>query len=159
MAEIRSRLTHLENLEAIRKTLSQFCLALDAKNPALLPELFSHDCVQVVEPWSVVTNGIDEIVSFYANAFPDTRSSRNYTTNETIEMADTGYKLRCQFLNTAASPPHSIIGWGDFEDVLIEEDGLWKFKSKKITMLMLTQLDKGWADGSGLLDIHGFISD
>ncbi|MBI3951795.1 MAG: nuclear transport factor 2 family protein [Acidobacteria bacterium] len=154
LQEIEAKLRYLENLEVIRKRLGQYCRALDAKDVKLMEPLFSQDIELSVIPWGFEFRGRQPVLEFYARAFLDSSSTRHNYTNEHIEADGEGYKSFCYFHSTVELTPHSLIGWGTYEDTLILEDGVWKFKKKVITVLVLTPIDKGWAGPDKILPVH-----
>lgn len=144
--QLESRLRQLENMELIRRTLAQYCRALDARDLKTMSTLFSRDAELVVDPWSLEFRGHQAIIEFYDQYFHwDLEGARHYYANEHIEADGDGYKSVCYFHEIVARGSDSFVGWGTYRDTFMLEQGVWRFRRKLITILALTPIDKGWA--------------
>jgi ketosteroid isomerase-like protein len=154
LARIEARLAQLEDLEGIRRTMAAYCTAVDNKDIQGLAAVFAQDSEFSVVPWNLGAKGHAEIVKFYARAFLDSGATRHYLTNEAIERSGDGYRSVCYFQNSVDAAPQSLRGWGIYEDILVREGGVWKFKSKKVTVQVLGPFDQGWAGTTEVTDVH-----
>ena len=155
LRRIEVQIQQLSDVEAVRKNLAEYCKAVDTKNIDLLASLFSQDMDLSVSPWSFEFHGRDAIIDFYTKAFLDTDGSRHNCVNEVIESsADGGYKSSCYFHSTIAIGPESLVGWGNYDDTFVLEDGVLKFKKKVITVMVLTPLKAGWAGPDKIMSVH-----
>jgi len=146
LAQAEARLLELESVEAIRRLLARYCRALDARDLMNLSTLFARDAHLVVTPWNVDVRSRDAITEFYRQFFATpAQDDRHYAVNQIIEKYGDGYRSFCYFHATEVQGSQSIVGWGTYEDRLIQEDGQWKFAERRITIHVLTPIEKGWA--------------
>jgi len=155
LRRIEVQIQQLSDLEAVRRNLAAYCKAVDTKNIDLLGSLFSQDMDLSVSPWSFDFHGRDAIIDFYTKAFLDTDGSRHNCVNEVIEAIEGGgYKSSCYFHSTIAIGSESLVGWGNYDDTFVLEDGVLKFKKKVITVMVLTPLKAGWAGPDKIMSVH-----
>jgi hypothetical protein len=155
LRRIEGQIQQLFDVEAVRKNLAAYCKAVDTKNIDLLGSLFSRDMDLSVSPWSFEFHGRDAIIDFYIKAFLDTDGSRHNCVNEVIQASEGGgYTSSCYFHSTIAIGSESLIGWGNYDDTFILEDGVLKFKKKVITVMVLAPLKAGWAGPDKIVSVH-----
>ena len=155
LQQIEAQIRQLNDLEAVRKNLAAYCKAVDTKNIELLGSLFSRDMELSVSPWSFDFQGRDAVIDFYTKAFQDTDGSRHNCVNEIIEAVEGGeYRSSCYFHSTVAIGSESLIGWGNYDDTFVVEDGVLKFRKKLITVMVLVPLKAGWAGPDKIVSVH-----
>jgi len=154
LQRIEAQIQQLNDVEAVRKNLAAYCRAVDAKDIKLLESLFSRDMELSVSPWSFEFRGRDAVIDFYAKAFLDTDDSRHNCANELIETCEGGYTSSCYFHSTVAIGSESLVGWGNYDDSFVLEDGVLKFKKKVITVIVLVPLKNGWAGPDKIVAVH-----
>jgi len=155
LRRIESEIQLLNDIEAVRKIMAVYCKAVDTKDIALLGSLFSRDMELSISPWSFEHKGREAIIDFYTKAFLDTDGSRHNCVNEIIEAGEgREYHSSCYFHSTVAIGSESLIGWGNYDDTFVLEDGVFKFKKKVITVMVLVPLKAGWAGPDKIVSVH-----
>lgn len=146
LAELESRLLHLENIEAVRRGIAGYCRALDANDLSAMSSLFAQKARLRIVPWHIEVIGHDAIVDFYQQFFAGPmKNYRHYTANTIIERDGQGYRAISYFHETTERGSESLIGWGTYEHVFVFEQGNWRIAEKLVTILALTPIEKGWA--------------
>ena len=146
LAQLESKIEHLETLETIRGILARYCKALDDRDAAAMSPFWAKDAVLLTHPWPLEFHGAQAIVNFYSEYFkvPERETRHNYS-NEIIERSGENYTSFSYFNETMARGEQSVIGWGTYSDVFCRESDYWKFKQREITVLALTPITRGWA--------------
>lgn len=143
---VEERLQHLDNLDTVRRVMAEYCRAIDTGDIKTVEALFSRDAELTVVPWGLECKGRDSIVGFYRQFFQsEMKNGRHYLANEIIDHDGEGYRSFCYFHETVEREGDSLVGWGTYEHAFIHEDGTWKMCKKRITIMVLASIHKGWA--------------
>jgi hypothetical protein len=95
--------------------------------------------------------GRDEVVSFYRQAWLDDPSQKtHFITNSTTEWLGSGrVAVDSYFLYTAAGDTSSVLGWGEYGDVVRVSEGPAAFEHKSISIRRSVDVRDGWALSTG----------
>lgn len=146
LAALEAGMAQAEAREEGRLLLARYARALDARDASAMETLFSREAVLIVVPWGIDVRGRDAIMEFFRAYFAsDWREPRHYGANQVIAPGETGLHAHSYFHEALSRGSQSVIGWGNWEDDLIFEDGAWRFALRKITVLVLTPVERGWA--------------
>lgn len=142
------RLERLELIEIAKFTTVRYGRAVDAKDlDDLRAGIFSADVV--LRTPKAEYRGIDEVVGFYTGAFaaePGTR--RHFLTNQIVDVtASDRIEVDSYFFFVSADAT-SVIGWGNYQDVVLVRDGVARIAEKTIGIDVRTTVDHGWASPS-----------
>lgn len=144
-ADVASRLARLEALEAARALLARYARACDASDLAAVTALFSPRCRLEVagRSWS----GVDEIAGFFRQAWSeDPTRKRHFITNiEALEWDGAKVTVEAYFLYTAAGDSSSILGWGEYLDVIDTTGTGPLFEEKSMRVVRAADVREGWA--------------
>ena len=129
---IESRLQRLEDIEAIRRVLTDYGRFLDARDFASYSRLFAKDGEWVGGFGTV--KGPAAIQAFMEKNIAGPNSAHNYhvLSNFEIEVhGDTATAWsRWTFVVPGADQKPAMAQGGRYEDLLVREDGRWKFKRR-----------------------------
>lgn len=129
---IESRLQRLEDIEAIRRVLTDYGRFLDARDFASYSRLFAKDGEWVGGFGTV--KGPAAIQAFMEKniAGPNTAHNYHVLSNFEIEVhGDTATAWsRWTFVVPGADQKPAMAQGGRYEDLLVREDGRWKFKRR-----------------------------
>jgi uncharacterized protein (TIGR02246 family) len=143
---VEERLQHLDNLGTVRRVMAEYCRAIDTGDIKTVEALFSRDAEVTVVPWGLECKGRDAIVEFYRQFFQsEMKNGRHNLANEIIERDGDGYRSFCYFHETVERDGDSLVGWGTYEHTFLHEDGAWKICKKRVTIMVLASIHKGWA--------------
>ncbi|HET6538799.1 MAG TPA: nuclear transport factor 2 family protein [Sphingopyxis sp.] len=114
--EIVERLKKLEAAEAARHAISNYCLALDVGDLDLLRSTFTAD-VQVRGQYSGELSGIDNVLSYFAQAVSQPVAHRkHYTSNIVIDsVEDNVVSASCYFLSYHGETEGLHLAWGRYK--------------------------------------------
>lgn len=65
LAEVESRLLEMEDVEAVRRVLADYCRAVDSADLHTLESLFARDALFTVMPWKVEVRGRNQLLDFF----------------------------------------------------------------------------------------------
>jgi 3-phenylpropionate/cinnamic acid dioxygenase small subunit len=142
---LEERLHRLESIEGARGVLASYADACDAQDLSALAELFADGCE--LEVPGQVYRGQEEVGAFYRQAFADdpTRKS-HFITNIKAGWRGAGIvALDSYFLYTAAGDTSSVLGWGEYHDVITTAGKEPAFARKSITIRRAVDVREGWA--------------
>jgi hypothetical protein len=140
---------YLADMEAIRDLARRYAhyvwqgQALDAAG------LFTVDGVMDMGPDGII-QGQQNLRAIYSEKVGGSMLLHPFVHNHVIDycVADAGdlnqvtgtcyLDLRC------VRDGQSLMGSGFYHDVYLREEGVWKFKSRKLTMCYLTKPEDGW---------------
>jgi uncharacterized protein (TIGR02246 family) len=142
---LEERLDRLESIEAARGVLARYADACDAQDLSALAELFADGCE--LEVPGQVYRGQDEVVAFYRQAFADDPSRKShFITNVKADWLGAGrVAVDSYFLYTAAGDTSSVLGWGEYHDVVTTAEKDPAFARKSITIRRAVDVREGWA--------------
>jgi uncharacterized protein (TIGR02246 family) len=129
---IEERLDRLETIEAAREVLARYADACDAQDVEAVVSLFAPDAVLDVpdQPY----RGQDEIRVFYRQAFETDPSKKSHfiTNVKTRWLGQGRVAVDSYFLYTAAGDASSVLGWGEYQDVVATATGPAHIEHKSI---------------------------
>lgn len=124
----------LEDKDAIRDLLSNYCFYIDHGQSALYAALFIEECVWDGGPWGRF-EGRSALHDFIGAASAvGGPVSRHFTANEVITVnGDTATaRSYVMVVNGAANPPVPAF-IGSYEDSFVKVGGRWLFKTRIVT--------------------------
>jgi uncharacterized protein (TIGR02246 family) len=137
---VADRLDRLETIEAAREVLARYADACDAQDTEAVVSLFAPDAVLDVpdQPY----RGAGEIRAFYRQAWEaDPSQKSHFITNVKARWLGPGrVAVDCYFLYSAAGDATSVLGWGEYHDVVSTTAGSACFERKSITIRRAWQL-------------------
>ncbi|TAL01962.1 MAG: nuclear transport factor 2 family protein [Rhodospirillaceae bacterium] len=121
--------TLLEDKDAIRDLLANYCFYTDRKNPDALVALFTEDCVYDGGAFGRF-EGRAALRGFMTAAGDESRV-RHFTVNEVIAVKGDTATARSYFLvlDSASAPPTPLFT-GFYEDQFVRTGGRWLFKTR-----------------------------
>jgi uncharacterized protein (TIGR02246 family) len=129
---LEERLDRLETIEAAREVLARYADACDAQDLDAVVGLFAPDAVLDIpgQPYQ----GTDEVRAFYQQAWEaDPSQKSHFITNVKTRWLGPGrVAVDCYFLYTAAGDATSVLGWGEYQDVVSTAAGPASFERKSI---------------------------
>jgi uncharacterized protein (TIGR02246 family) len=142
---VEERLDRLESIEAARSVLARYADACDAQDVGALAELFAEGCE--LEVPGEVYRGVDQVAAFYRQAFADDPSRKShFITNIKAEWVEPGrVAVDSYFLYTAAGDTSSVLGWGEYRDVVTTTGKQPAFARKSIIIRRAVDVRIGWA--------------
>ncbi|KAA9148629.1 nuclear transport factor 2 family protein [Amycolatopsis acidicola] len=141
---LEERVLRLEAAELARGLLNTYSHVLDDPRPETVAALFAEDAVLTTPSASV--RGRAEIQAWYEKAFAaDPSRKRHFLVHPRVTwLGDFRVRVESSFLFTGRADRRSVIGWGDYDDV-IAVGGEPKFVRKDIVPSLATDLAAGWA--------------
>jgi uncharacterized protein (TIGR02246 family) len=145
---LAERVRRLEAIEAARAALARYAAACDAQDIEAIAKLFSADATLAVPGRE--HHGRDEVVAFYLQAWQaDPSAKSHFITNvEASWLGDDRVEVASYFLYTAAGDATSVIGWGEYRDVVSNAGADPVFERKSIAIRRAVDVRDGWA-GAG----------
>jgi len=133
-ATVAARLQRLEDIEEIRILLLDYGRFLDARDLAAYSKLFAKDG-EWVGGFGTGRGGPSGILSFMQQSLgtgPNRGNTFHILSNFEIEVnGDTATaRSRWTFVTPAADGKPTISQAGRYDDILIREDGHWRFKRR-----------------------------
>ena len=129
---IESRLQRLEDIEAIRTVLIDYGRFLDARDFASYSRLFAKDGEWVGGFGTV--KGPAAIQAFMEKNIPGPNTAHNYHVLSNFEIEVRGDTAtawsRWTFVVPGPDQKPTMAQGGRYEDLLVREDGRWKFKRR-----------------------------
>jgi len=144
LADLRERVRRLEAVEIARDHVHSYARSLDDPRSEAVTALFASDAVLVTPSRKI--RGATEIREFYAAAFTaDSSLKRHFIANvRTAWLGDSRVRVQSQFLFTGRGTGRSVVGWGDYDDVVDVGGPAPLFAEKAITVEVSTDLATGW---------------
>ncbi len=131
-ADLASRVQRLEDRAAIERLLLEYGRALDARDFKAYSQLFARDGV-----WSGgmgTAQGPAAIQEFMKKAIPGPNAAHNYhiLSNFVIEVHGDTATAWSRWMFMVPGPDKAAVAAqsGRYDDTLVREDGLWKFKRR-----------------------------
>jgi uncharacterized protein (TIGR02246 family) len=150
MPTLEERIALLEDREAIRTVIANYCRGVDGKDEALFLSIWTEDARYLIgEPLGDHHGlaAIKEIVHGIWQVYPETH---HFTTNEVIEV--TGDTARCvsdvDCTATDAVSRATMIAATYYDD-LVRVDGGWKIEQRRLTIYYMTPILDPWSSDPG----------
>ncbi|MBI2875988.1 MAG: nuclear transport factor 2 family protein [Candidatus Tectomicrobia bacterium] len=144
LEELEKTVKELKEIEAIRKLQARYCKHVDEANLEGIKELFARECALTIRPWGEWKTR-QEVIGFYENYFNEYLGPRHYITNQDIQVAGDEAHAFSYLLATVEHQGESLFAAGHYQDHLVKEDGVWRFKEKLITVLFMNPIAQGWS--------------
>ena len=149
MNDIESRLARIESIEQIRCLKAHYCDLCDEGYDAdALAALFTNDAV-----WDGGElgrfEGRDRIHRFFSNMPKVMSFAIHHITNSAVAVSEDGRRANARWylLQSATLRETDQAVWlaGRYDDVLVREEGEWRFQSVRISSRFFTPYEDGWA--------------
>jgi 3-phenylpropionate/cinnamic acid dioxygenase small subunit len=116
----------------IEHLLAAYCHALDERNFEIMAELFTEDAVVTARIAGGAYRGRNAICE-YLKSHPTYMRGLHLTVNPEIDVDDNGGIVRSDFVVISPRPSESlVVAWGWYRDLVIKEDGRWRFRERHI---------------------------
>lgn len=142
---LEERVRQLEAAEAGRSALARYAAACDAQDLERIAVLFAADATLEVPGGEY--RGLDEILAFYRRTWhEDPTAKSHFITNiETSWLGDDRVAVGSYFLYTAAGDATSVIGWGEYRDIVHCSVADGRVERKSISIRRAVDVRDGWA--------------
>jgi len=145
MGDLEQRLRHVEDELEIGQLRARYCHLLDDRRWEEFVELFTED--GVFAGLEAVT-GRAALLDFFGVRFPKTTEQFwHFCTNGTVALdGDTATgRISLEYLSVAGGVSYASAG--HYDDVLVRQNGRWRFRSRAITFYYLSPVSEGWTGG------------
>jgi len=147
--DVETRLANLEAKEEIREFIASYTAVVD-RIDALddLLALFTEDAV--MRNPAGVHDGKAAITEYFTKFFSSgaTNFSRHHATNQVITILEPGIaRHESYFMAFLGREGDSKIAFGRYKDIVVKQDGVWRFREKGNDIVAMTSLKDGWAAG------------
>jgi hypothetical protein len=143
MPSLEQRIQRIEDELAIGQLRARYCHLLDDRDWPGFIDLFTADGVfQGLE----AVRGHEALMEFFSQRVPKLAEEFwHFCTNGTVEIdGDTATgRITLEYLSVTGGV--SYVSAGHYEDVMVRQDGRWRFRSRIITFYYLAPLSQGWA--------------
>ena len=146
--DVETRLANLEAKEEVRAFIAAYCTICDRIDKiGDLVDLFTEDAV--LRNPAGVHSGREAIESYYTAFFADgVKFSRHHAVNQVITILEPGTaRHEAYFIAMLGRAGESKIAFGRYEDLVVKQEGVWRFKDKHNDIVAGTSLEAGWAEG------------
>jgi hypothetical protein len=141
-------LNALEKVE-IQEVESRYEWTVDEGRLDTLLALFTENAELSVPARSITRRGRTEIAEWFRKYFEEWgwRNRRHYVSNFDIGVRGDVARVRFYYFMTYELNGRSCIGWGNYDDTLVKQNGIWLIASKRISSAASRPLylDEGWA--------------
>lgn len=152
LAQLEARLQDLEQREAVRQLLAEYCRVVDLADFDGMARLFSQGVHYSVAPWDLEILGHEALLDFFRQFHSgDLKDAHHFCSNQEIRQTERGYAARSYFHVVGIWGDQSIVEWGTYTDSLIYEEGGWKFAKRHVEIQVLSSLEKGWAGSERII--------
>ncbi|MBI3302700.1 MAG: nuclear transport factor 2 family protein [Deltaproteobacteria bacterium] len=141
--DLETRIARIEDRIAISELRAHYCFLIDQGRGREAVDLFTEDgefhgldsC-----------RGREELLRFFGETIPQTLPAMwHLVHNEIIHIDGNSATGQCYFEMPCVLKGESYVCAGHYDDVLVKQEGKWKFKSRKVTFYYLVPLKEGWA--------------
>jgi uncharacterized protein (TIGR02246 family) len=146
--DAETRLANLEAKDEVRAFIASYCTIIDRIDEVGdLADLFTEDAV-LRNPAGVLS-GREAIQSYYAAFYADgVKFSRHHAVNQVITILEPGAaRHEAYFIAMIGRRGESTVVFGRYEDLVVKQDGVWRFKDKLNDVAGAASLETGWAEG------------
>ena len=142
---LTSRLRQLEAAEAVRRLLARYGAACDRCDLEAVVALFSED--GCVEAGGRTWVGRECVRTFFSDAWATDRSKKTHFIVNVVagELAGARLDVRSTFLYTGAGAKLSVLGWGEYHDVVDVSQPEAAFQLKGVDLKWAGDVRSGWA--------------
>jgi ketosteroid isomerase-like protein len=144
LAVALERLHRLEAAQSAQALVNEYAVAVDGRTLEPVLALFAPDAV-LHSPRGIHT-GIEQIAQSFADGWAmEPSRKRHFVTNtRAVVQPDGTVTATAYFFYVGRDAARSVIGWGSYDDRIDVSGERPVFLTKKITLLMSTDLDTGW---------------
>ncbi len=146
--DVETRLANLEAKDEIRAFIANYCAANDKLGAVEeLAAMFTDDAVMRNPAGAHV--GRAAIALYYTNFYASgVTFARHNVMNQVITILEPGVaRHEAYFVALLGRDGESKIACGRYDDLLVNENGAWRFKEKINDIVAPTSLEAGWATG------------
>ncbi len=141
-SSLEQRLQKVEDELEIIRLRARYCHLLDDMQWDDFVDLFTED--GVFEGLSKVS-GHQEIMRFFSQDVPKVAEQFwHFCTNGTVQVDGDTATGRISMEYISISNGVSYTSAGHYDDVMVRENGVWKFKSRKITFYFYSPVSEGF---------------
>src|SRR3984957_6062126 len=148
--DVDTRLASLEAKEEVREFIASYGAISDRIDKiGDIADLFTEDAV--LRNPAGVYSGRAAIESYYAAFFAaGVKFSRHHVVNQVITIQEPGFaRHEAYFIAFLGRGGESKIAFGRYQDLVVKQGGVWRFKDKHNDIVANTSLEAGWAEGFG----------
>ncbi|MCG8369444.1 MAG: nuclear transport factor 2 family protein [Proteobacteria bacterium] len=148
---IEERLQHIEDIDAIRRLKSRYCLyADDPRKGAEFADLFTDDAVLDEGEDLMVVHGRRRIRAMHAALWPCLRLNQHFAFSPVIEIDGddaTGHWRLLQISTVVTDDGDEKAFWscGWYEENYVRESGIWKIRHVVARVHFSCPYEDGWA--------------
>lgn len=145
MNTLEQRLRRVEDQLEIAQLRARYCHLLDDRRWEEFVDLFTEDgSFTGLE----AVCGRAALLDFFSNRVPRlAQQFWHFCTNGTIELDGDTATGRISMEYLSVTDGVSYVSAGHYDDVLVRQDGRWRFRSRAITFYYLSPLSEGWTGG------------
>lgn len=146
--DVETRLANLEAKEEVRELIAAYCAICDRIDKiGDLVYLFTEDAV--LRNPAGAHSGRAAIESYYTGFFATgVKFSRHHAVNQVITILEPGVaRHESYFIAFLGRGGESKIAFGRYDDLVVKQEGAWRFKEKVNETVANTSLEAGWAEG------------
>jgi hypothetical protein len=143
MTSLEDRIQRIEDELAIGQLRARYCHLLDDRDWPAFIDLFTADGLfQGLE----AVQGHAALMEFFSRRVPKlAQDFWHFCTNGTVEIDGDTARGRITLEYLSVSDGVSYVSAGHYDDVMVRQDGRWRFRSRIITFYYLAPLSRGWA--------------
>lgn len=142
MSDLEARLRAVEDRQAIAELRAHYCHVLDARDWDALAELFTED--GEFRGLAHVT-GRAAIHTFFSTTVQNLAEGFwHFCTNATVQLDGDTATGRTSMQYLSVKKGVSYVSAGHYDDDLRREDGVWRFRSRRITFYYFAPLSEGF---------------
>lgn len=150
MSSLETRMTRLEDIEAIRSLDAQYCRLLDDGEWDELMALFTDD-----GQFDGLSNPVGKAAmkAFFSGLADNGLTAFwHFITNTEIEVDGDHAMVRSFLWQPCVSGGVASIAAGRYTDTLVKIDGRWHYRVKQVRFHFFGPLEDGWAENQFALD-------
>lgn len=140
MDTLEARITLLEDRLALSELRSRYCFLVDQGKAREAVDLFTDDCEFHGPDKSYY--GREEQISHYESFIFS--NMWHFVTNEITNIKGQSASGLCYCYMPCVYEGKSYVCACQYEDAMERIDGIWKFRSRKVTFYFFVPLDVGW---------------
>ena len=138
--DLEARIRRIEDRTAISELRARYSFLVDQGRGREVVDFFTDDGVFAgpVHSWT----GKQAILEHQENHVLS--GMWHFICNEIIDIQGDDASAQCYCLMPAAYEGESYLCACQYDDVLVRQDGGWKFKSRKVTFYFFVPMKEGW---------------
>jgi uncharacterized protein (TIGR02246 family) len=148
--DVQTRIANLETKEEVRAFIAAYCTTIDRMGKiGDLVDLFTEGAV--LRNPAGVHSGRPAIEAYFTAFFADgVKFSRHHALNQVITVLQPGLaRHEASFIALLGRDGESKIVFGRYEDIVVKQEGAWRFQDKGNHIAAAASLDVGWVEGFG----------